>query len=367
VDIVFLDNRGRSVGSAIEEAMATATHVSLAVAYSSQGGVAELEGGVRDVATRGGRTRLLSGLDDFVTELEGVDRLSRLPGTECRVFLPHGPGGAGRFHPKLYVFRGPREASVIVGSSNLTAHGLKANYEACVWLRGEPEDPELAAMGESFEALWRSPRAVALDEGIRRQYESARRARESALANVVGLAEYRRWTAALGSRVARALARPESRRWLMVTSPTNFEICVQLGRWGDERWGRIAQVRAGDGIVFYVTGEHSLGGVAVAVGPARPSQDRPWPDRPYPYQMDVQFLWVASRRPSIRPLIGHLDLFDRSERNWGQRLQTTLRQLSPRDFEILSRAAGWAPAAPLHPTPEAEGSEGRSERPAEPA
>jgi hypothetical protein len=122
----------------------------------------------------------------------------------------------------------------------------------------------------------------------------------------------------------------------MITSPANFEICLGLGRWGDERWSRIAQIQPGDGIVFYITDEYALGGLAVAVGPARFSKERPWPDRPYPYQMDIQFLSVADPRPSIRPLISGLDLFGRSERGWGQRLQTTLRELSERDFGMLT-------------------------------
>jgi hypothetical protein len=124
----------------------------------------------------------------------------------------------------------------------------------------------------------------------------------------------------------------------MITSPRNLEICLRLGRWGDERWSRSAQVRPGDGIVFYVTGEHALGGLAVAVGPARPSQDRPSPDRPYPYQMDIQFLVVADPRPPIRPMLRDLDLFGRSELGWGQKLQTTLRELTQRDFEVMSSA-----------------------------
>jgi hypothetical protein len=179
---------------------------------------------------------------------------------------------------------------------------------------------------------------VALTDQVRTDYQQAKRARDRALAEVVQLEEYRTWSAALRANVARALVRPGSRRWLMVTSPSNFEICLRLGRWGDERWARIAQVQPGDGIVFYITGEHALGALAVAVGPARTSSERPWPDRAYPYQMDIQFLSVADPRPSIRPFIAELELFGGSTSNWGQRLQTTLRELSPRDFGVLSNA-----------------------------
>jgi len=78
------------------------------------------------------------------------------------------------------------------------------------------------------------------------------------------------------------------------------------------------------------------------------SQEHPWPDRSYPYQMDIQFLAVPEQRPSIRPLVAELDLFGHSEVGWGQRLQATLRELSEHDFALLSSALrqGQAEALP---------------------
>ena len=56
--------------------------------------------------------------------------------------------------------------------------------------------------------------------------------------------------------------------------------------------------------------------------------------------MDIEFLVLADPRPSIRPLIRQLDLFEGTDRNWGQRLQATLKEIGERDFSILSRAIG---------------------------
>jgi HKD family nuclease len=348
MDIVYLDNRGKSVGSAIGQAIEAATRVSVAVAYASEGGMEGLEEGIAAVGGRGGRTQLLTGLDDFLTDVRAVERMSGLPGTECKVFLPKGAGGGGRFHPKLYVFEGDREASVIIGSANLTRAGLERNHESSMWLRGDPRDPLLGQVRDSFSLLWESPRAVRLSDQLKRDYDDVKRARETSLAQVVELEEYRRLTHSLRRHVAQALIRPGSRRWLMITSPTNFEICLRLSRWGDERWPRIAQVQPGDGIAFYVTGEHTLGAIAVAVGSARPSVERPWPDRAYPYQMDIEFLAVAAPRPSIRPLIPDLDLLRGSDRNWGRRLQATLRQISEHDYALLAEAVGVTAEAEQH-------------------
>jgi phosphatidylserine/phosphatidylglycerophosphate/cardiolipin synthase-like enzyme len=190
------------------------------VAFATDEGVRALQPGIEAVAGRGGGVRLLAGLADFLTDVSAIERASRTPGTECRVFIPKGAGEGGRFHPKLYVFEGERESIVIVGSANLSQAGLETNHEASLWLRSEPVDPRIGALGDGFQLLGDSPRAVPLSEQVRRDYEAARQARERALAEVVQLEEYRRFTAALRANVARALVRPGSRRRLIVTSPT---------------------------------------------------------------------------------------------------------------------------------------------------
>ena len=112
------------------------------------------------------------------------------------MFLPKGAGEGGRFHPKLYLFDGERESSVIVGSANLTGAGLETNHEASLWLRGEPDDDVVGAIRDGFELLWGDPYAVALNDQIRIDYQNAKRARDRALAQVVQLEEYRTWSAA---------------------------------------------------------------------------------------------------------------------------------------------------------------------------
>jgi hypothetical protein len=198
----------------------------------------------------------------------------------------------------------------------------------------------LSEKPERRPALTASSRLKPVSPAFGKAYDDAKRARETSLAQVVELEEYRRLTHSLRRHVAQALIKPGSRRWLMITSPANFDICLRLSRWGDERWPRIAQVQRGDGIAFYVTGEHTLGAIAVAVGSARPSVERPWPDRAYPYQMDIEFLAVAAPRPSIRPLISDLELFRGSKRNWGRQLQATLRPISEHDYALLAEAVG---------------------------
>ncbi len=91
MEAVYLHNRGRSVGSAAAEALGSASRVAIAAAYSSPDGVGQLEDGLAHLGERGGSARLLTGLDDFITDLRGVHRFAELPGAECRV-----PADGGR-------------------------------------------------------------------------------------------------------------------------------------------------------------------------------------------------------------------------------------------------------------------------------
>lgn len=338
VELALLDNRGRSVESAIEESLRDAQRLAAAVAYSTPDGLSVFEEATGSLGRRGGSARFLTGLDDLVTDLRGLQRVAELPGAECRVFLPRFSDDGARFHPKLYIFEGRNEANLIVGSANLTGAGLATNYEAAVWLRGAPGDPLIGAAWESFGLLWDNPRAVPLTEHVRESYERARRRLDGALRAAAADRDYQQAMAGLRAQLTRSLMRPDSRRWLMITSPGNFDICLRLGRWGDQRYDRISRVKPGDGIVFYITRTHELGGLAVALTEARTSQERPWPDRDYPYQMDVEFIAVPDPRPSLRPLIPQLELFEGTTEGWGQRLQTTLRPLTERDFGLLSRS-----------------------------
>lgn len=65
---------------------------------------------------------------------------------------------SGTYHPKVYLARRGNEASMVVGSSNLTG-GLVNNVEAGVLIRGRMDDEPLRKAWEWGEELWRDPRA----------------------------------------------------------------------------------------------------------------------------------------------------------------------------------------------------------------
>jgi HKD family nuclease len=89
-------------------------------------------------------TRWVLGLDDFVTQPGAIDLCAALAASEIRnaSFSIQG----ARFHPKVFVFEAKNRKTVLVGSANLTAFGIRRNGEAGVQLqsisRGESSEIE---------------------------------------------------------------------------------------------------------------------------------------------------------------------------------------------------------------------------------
>jgi hypothetical protein len=95
--------------------------------------------------------------------------------------------------------------------------------------------------------------------------------------------------------------------WVLVTSAKNFGVCHARGLWGDVEHHRISQLKPGDRVVLYVRGNQGeeryslpgtggrpkgrqLGGVARVVGSVCTTSEQIWPDRVYPYVVEIEWL-----------------------------------------------------------------------------
>lgn len=80
---------------------------------------------------------------DLATPKDALEGLLRLD-ISAQVFYPNSNDMI--FHPKVYIFEGPKKCRIIVGSSNLTAQGLYQNIEASIVVDFDLPD----AQGEQF-------------------------------------------------------------------------------------------------------------------------------------------------------------------------------------------------------------------------
>jgi hypothetical protein len=117
--------------------------LTIVAAWARFGGLRRFRSEFEDFRERGGRLRLIAGIDEGVATRPGLALAIELA-DQAYVFHDR---GARTFHPKLYLGEGPGSAVLLVGSSNVTAGGLFSNYEASLEARFElPVEAEAEAL-----------------------------------------------------------------------------------------------------------------------------------------------------------------------------------------------------------------------------
>jgi HKD family nuclease len=344
LEVRFVGNEGETVGRVLESILADAEEARVAVAYARPSGLEELPA-IEQFAKNAKPLRFLAGVDFQLTDLSLIERLHVPPSSESRVYwLQAAPDGKVRnFHPKVYVARKGREVQALVGSSNFTAGGLRKNAEANLLIQGSQDEPAVRQILEFHEQFWSSPFAVPVSAPLRQTYDRLQARRVEA---EVALRRERHYDGArrsLDLAVAEALAsygEPRgSRTWLMVTSSDNYILCQRRRIWGDVRRSRIENIREGDILLFYLSGVHQLGMMAMVSGPVFEEREPYWPDRLYPYRLPFIPLAEPGISLPFRPMIAELDLFSTIDpRNWGQTLQRSQIELSSKDAQLIRRA-----------------------------
>lgn len=118
------------LGLEIAELLATDrpyTRVVFVSAFTALRTILRLRDGMLAVAEAGAILRLTVGIDLGGTSREVLEELLRW---NCDVFVYHNPIPRATFHPKLYLFERDTDATLFIGSNNLTDGGLFTNYEA---------------------------------------------------------------------------------------------------------------------------------------------------------------------------------------------------------------------------------------------
>lgn len=131
------DLQGGTLAAGITAALqdVVVDRLDVAVAYATTPGLEALRAAI------GGwppATRWVVGLDDFITQPSAIDELTSLANAEVRLASLAAEGR--RYHPKLYCLWSSIDPSVcltILGSANMTLHGLNRNGEVGVVLLAE--------------------------------------------------------------------------------------------------------------------------------------------------------------------------------------------------------------------------------------
>jgi HKD family nuclease len=146
------------VGEILREAIRRAEQVEIASAFVKESGLSALIEPLEQMLQRGGPLVIIYGLDFCITDSEAAVRLLRL--SEQYGQLEHYAYSAWNlatshsFHPKLYIMRHDgNQATVVVGSSNLTRGGLWENIEANAVLVGTTVDQPIRQALDVFQRI----------------------------------------------------------------------------------------------------------------------------------------------------------------------------------------------------------------------
>ncbi len=167
----------QTFAAALQNALANKDldRLDVAVAYATRAGINALRKATGGLS---GTTRWVVGLDDAITQPEAIDELRKLPNSTVKLAALLSEGR--RFHPKIYCFWSSNNAAVcvcVIGSANMTLHGLNRNGETGVILTAQNED-DAARLKAGWAAMWAlgEPSSEARLDSYREFHAKARKA-----------------------------------------------------------------------------------------------------------------------------------------------------------------------------------------------
>src|SRR5690606_31973892 len=121
------------------------TEFRAAIAFVKRSGTKHIREALKAFAASGKAVKISAGIDGLCTSAEGLVDLVQAVGENGQVYVFKN-ANPSTFHPKVYLFTNEEEASLVIGSGNLTEGGLFTNYEASILLRLDRSDPKQAAL-----------------------------------------------------------------------------------------------------------------------------------------------------------------------------------------------------------------------------
>lgn len=134
------------------------------VAFITESGLATLKSIFHDLHRKGVKGRILTSTFLNFNQPKVFKELLKIKNIEVRLSKLEG------FHSKGYIFSHKSHYSLIVGSSNLTAHALKVNYEWNVKLNSHENGEIIHHFKNQFEDVWND--AIPLSEEWISHYET---------------------------------------------------------------------------------------------------------------------------------------------------------------------------------------------------
>lgn len=137
-----------NVLNTLQEELESCKDFIFSVAFITESGLATLKSLLLDLKRKGVNGRILTSTYLYFNQPKVFKELMKLTNVEVRLSKLRG------FHSKGYIFKHKTHYSLIVGSSNLTAHALKVNYEWNVKLTSHENGDIVHHFKNQFEDVW---------------------------------------------------------------------------------------------------------------------------------------------------------------------------------------------------------------------
>lgn len=128
----LVDNRKITHSDAVKNSFKGAKEVVICVAFIKKSGLYEIRNSLVSALKKGATITVFAGLDFYLTEPGALINLYELSTeyTNMSLYLCHKSGST--FLPKLYFSMFNNNASLLIGSANLTMGGLANNNEISI-------------------------------------------------------------------------------------------------------------------------------------------------------------------------------------------------------------------------------------------
>ncbi len=145
---LLTNQKNESVLATILQELKTCKTFIFSVAFITEGGLATLKTMLYDLEKKGIQGRILTSTFLSFNQPKMFKELLKLKNVEVRL------SDAKGFHSKGYIFEHENYYSLIVGSSNLTASALKANFEWNIFLTSLEDGEVIHHFKNQFEGAW---------------------------------------------------------------------------------------------------------------------------------------------------------------------------------------------------------------------
>jgi len=326
----------RSFGASLAHDLEGTSALSIAVAFAKESALSAVN--IETWCQSGRHLRLLAGTDFALTELELLRRLEKWPGSKCKIY--HSIGGNHRvFHPKIYVLDKGATRVAYVGSSNLTRGGLAENIEANVRLEGPQGTPELDDVVSLYDHLFDGEFSTPIQADFELRYRELQRSMRAARTypQIVDGSRYLQIAERL--LVGEYRAKVSNRRWLLVTSPHNFDVCMRLRVWGRQHEREIRAYQPGDVFFMHIRDGRGIAAFGMFTGEPYFDQEPIWGADPrgvFPWRIRLAPLGELRTGVPTRQILEPSRA--NAPKHWFNGFIQQSHSLTPEDFEALRLA-----------------------------